>query len=155
MRLHRSFFYLMISCLTTRQPMRIICVNHFLFGEALTTWLDNVKWYSAHANSKTQISMYICVVLSVSHCTSVESAHTKWTYNNAKTFATWKYNLHTVITLCIGTDSLDPDQLPQNASFDQSLHCLPYIQQYFRHINWYSEPSLQRQYLFPKMNLLL
>ena len=39
---------------------------------------------------------------------------------------------HTVITLSIGTDrlfenSVDPDQMPQNAASDQVLHCLPYI----------------------------
>ena len=31
--------------------------------------------------------------------------------------------------------SEDPDQTPQNAASDKGLHCLPYIQQYFRHIN--------------------
>ena len=31
--------------------------------------------------------------------------------------------------------SVDPDQTPQNAESDQSLLCLPYIQQYLRHIN--------------------
>ena len=45
----------------------------------------------------------------------------------------------TVITLCIGTDrpeqTVDPDQMPQNTASDQDLHCLPYIQQYFRYIS--------------------
>ena len=44
----------------------------------------------------------------------------------------------TIITLSIGTDRLlqrvDPDQMLQNAASDQGLHCLPHIQQYFRHI---------------------
>ena len=45
-----------------------------------------------------------------------------------------------VITLSIGTDghstdSVDPDQTPQNVVSDLGLHCLPYIQQYFRHTN--------------------
>ena len=32
-------------------------------------------------------------------------------------------------------NSVDPDQMPQNAASDQGLHCLSYIQQYFRYIN--------------------
>ena len=32
-------------------------------------------------------------------------------------------------------NSIDPDQTLQNAVPDQSLHCLPYIGQYFRYIN--------------------
>ena len=32
-------------------------------------------------------------------------------------------------------NSVDPDQMPQNAASEQGLHCLPLIQQYFRHIN--------------------
>ena len=32
-------------------------------------------------------------------------------------------------------DSVDLDQMPQNTASDQILHCLPYIQQYFRHIS--------------------
>ena len=32
------------------------------------------------------------------------------------------------------TNSVDPDQMPQNAASDQGLPCLPYIQLYFRHI---------------------
>ena len=31
-------------------------------------------------------------------------------------------------------NSVDPDQMPQNAASDLGLHCLPYVQQYFRHI---------------------
>ena len=31
-------------------------------------------------------------------------------------------------------NSIDPDQMPQNVASDQGLHCLPYIQLYFRHI---------------------
>ena len=45
-----------------------------------------------------------------------------------------KKNINTVITLSIETNSVDPDQTPQNAASDQSLHCLPYTQQYSRHI---------------------
>ena len=33
-------------------------------------------------------------------------------------------------------NSVDPDQMPQNAASDQGLHCLPYIQQYYSHIKW-------------------
>ena len=29
-------------------------------------------------------------------------------------------------------NSVDPDQMPQNAESDQGLHCLPLIQQYFK-----------------------
>ena len=32
-------------------------------------------------------------------------------------------------------NSVDPDQMPQNAASDQGLHCLPLVQQYFKHIN--------------------
>ena len=32
-------------------------------------------------------------------------------------------------------NSVDPDQMPQCVASNQSLHFLPYIQQYFRHIN--------------------
>ena len=32
-------------------------------------------------------------------------------------------------------NSVDPDQMPHNVASDQCLHCLPYIQQYFRHIS--------------------
>ena len=32
-------------------------------------------------------------------------------------------------------NSVDPDQMLQNAASDQCLHCLSLIQQYFRHIN--------------------
>ena len=32
------------------------------------------------------------------------------------------------------TNSVDPDQMPNNVLSDQGLHCLLYIQQYFRHI---------------------
>ena len=45
-----------------------------------------------------------------------------------------KKNINTVITLSIETNSVDPDQTPQNAASGQSLHCLPYTQQYSRHI---------------------
>ena len=31
-------------------------------------------------------------------------------------------------------NSIDPDQLLQNAAFDQGCHCLPLIDQYLRHI---------------------
>ena len=34
-----------------------------------------------------------------------------------------------VIMVNTGIDSLDPDQVPQNAASDQGLHCLPLIQQ--------------------------
>ena len=34
-------------------------------------------------------------------------------------------------------NSVDPDQTPQYAASDQGLHCLPYIQQYFKHIKRY------------------
>ena len=42
----------------------------------------------------------------------------------------------TIITLSIGTDkpeqnSVDPDQMLQNAASDQGLHCLSLIQQIF------------------------
>ena len=30
-------------------------------------------------------------------------------------------------------NSVDPDQMPQNAASDQGLHCLPYMQRYSRH----------------------
>ena len=51
-----------------------------------------------------------------------------------------KIDLLTVITLSIETDmpfanSVDPDQMLWNTASDQGLHCLPYIQQYFRQIN--------------------
>ena len=46
--------------------------------------------------------------------------------------------LNTLITQSNGTDvfanSVDPDQMPQNVASDQGLHCLPCIQQCFRHI---------------------
>ena len=29
-------------------------------------------------------------------------------------------------------NSVDPDQMPQNVASDLGLHCLPYIQQYFK-----------------------
>ena len=32
-------------------------------------------------------------------------------------------------------NNVHKDQMLQNAAFDQGLHCLPYIQQYFPHIN--------------------
>ena len=32
-------------------------------------------------------------------------------------------------------NSVDPDQMPQNAASGQGLHCLQLIQQFFRHIN--------------------
>ena len=32
-------------------------------------------------------------------------------------------------------NSVDPDQMLQNAASDQGLHCLPLIQRYFKHIN--------------------
>ena len=32
-------------------------------------------------------------------------------------------------------NSVDPDQMPQNAASDQGLHNLPLIQQYFKYIN--------------------
>ena len=32
-------------------------------------------------------------------------------------------------------NSVDPDKMPQNMASDQGLHCLTYIQQYFRHSN--------------------
>ena len=48
---------------------------------------------------------------------------------------------NTVTALSIGTDiykafanSVDPAQMPQNVASDQGLHCLLYVQQYFRHI---------------------
>ena len=34
------------------------------------------------------------------------------------------YQLYTVITLSIGTDNVDPYQMPQKSGSDQSLHCL-------------------------------
>ena len=33
-------------------------------------------------------------------------------------------------------NSVDPDQMAQNAASDLSLDCLPYIQQYFRQVNF-------------------
>ena len=36
-------------------------------------------------------------------------------------------------------NSIDPDQTPQNAASDQGLHCLPVIQQFYKHsqaVNW-------------------
>ena len=50
-----------------------------------------------------------------------------------------KSTKRTVITLRIGTErpfanSVDLDQMPQNATSHQGIHCLPYIQQYFLHI---------------------
>ena len=32
-------------------------------------------------------------------------------------------------------NSVDPDKMLQNAASDQGVHSLPYILQYFRHIN--------------------
>ena len=32
-------------------------------------------------------------------------------------------------------NSVDPDKTMQSAASEQGLHCLPYIQQYFKHIN--------------------
>ena len=32
------------------------------------------------------------------------------------------------------TNSVDPDQMPQDAASDQDLHCLSYIQQFLRHL---------------------
>ena len=32
-------------------------------------------------------------------------------------------------------NSVDPDQMPQNAASDQGQHCLTYKQLYFRHNN--------------------
>ena len=52
----------------------------------------------------------------------------------------WRATTFTVITLywdrqAKSANSVDPDQMPQNAASDQGLLCLPYIQQYLRHIN--------------------
>ena len=33
------------------------------------------------------------------------------------------------------SNSLDPDQTPQNAASDQGRHCLPFVQQYFHYEN--------------------
>ena len=32
----------------------------------------------------------------------------------------------------------DPDQTPQNAEFDQGLHCLKIVQPYLNHIAWHT-----------------
>ena len=45
----------------------------------------------------------------------------------------------TVFIICIRTErpgqTVDSDEMPQKAANGQGLYCLPYIQQYFRHIN--------------------
>ena len=40
-------------------------------------------------------------------------------------------------------NSVDPDQMLQNAVSDQGLHCLPYTQQYFGHIKRWSNGLFQ------------
>ena len=48
-----------------------------------------------------------------------------------------RFDKITVLTLCIWTDrqtlanSVDPDQMLQNAASDQGLLCLPLIQQFY------------------------
>ena len=45
-----------------------------------------------------------------------------------------------IFTLSIQTqawaNSVDPDQMMQNAASDQGLHCLELILRFFRHMNW-------------------
>ena len=49
-------------------------------------------------------------------------------FNQKKTFKLTMRNstVSTVITLSIGTNSVNRDQMPQYAASDQGLHCLPY-----------------------------
>ena len=40
-------------------------------------------------------------------------------------------------------NSVDSDQNLKNGASGRDLHCLPYLQQYFRHIKWQSNELFQ------------
>ena len=69
-------------------------------------------------------------------------------YNNIKylrTFNNWnKNNSPKYKDRQAFANSVAPDQMLQNIISDQGLHCLSYIQQYFRHLNGYPASILYK-----------